>query len=268
MPTSSYHGRSIQPNRPSFQIQLSRSNHPSSLDHHREERIAHFWRSYCRARWAFNSSHAQFLSRPICPCRRPPTQRSREILGPCLWERKQELSPSSIWETQPQYQILQGGVWHGEAHALPNFGCQSTDPCVKVLFYDDPEAVNGMPPMLGNLIKEFPEWSEHSNGIAQYVSKRAHRLRCILSVDIDSLHHSLDSVLRRRPRLQLAALPKRSHWTRQRWVGSSVSVGFESSARLWCSRWSASWRSGQALRTYRAKGEGFWCRVDRPCWEV
>ncbi|CAD6565599.1 MAG: hypothetical protein ASARMPRED_007362 [Alectoria sarmentosa] len=39
-----------------------------------------------------------------------------------------------------------------------------------VLFYDDPEAVNGMPPNLGNLIKNFPEWGEHSNGIAQYTT--------------------------------------------------------------------------------------------------
>ena len=28
-----------------------------------------------------------------------------------------------------------------------------------------------MPPMLGNLIKDFPEWGEHTNGIAQYSSK-------------------------------------------------------------------------------------------------
>lgn len=28
--------------------------------------------------------------------------------------------------------------------------------------------------MLGNLIKNFPEWTEHSNGMAQYTSKRAH----------------------------------------------------------------------------------------------
>ncbi|CAF9937688.1 MAG: hypothetical protein ALECFALPRED_007367 [Alectoria fallacina] len=39
-----------------------------------------------------------------------------------------------------------------------------------VLFYDDPEAVNGMPPMLGNLIKGFPEWGQQSNGIAQYTA--------------------------------------------------------------------------------------------------
>ncbi|KAK4690161.1 uncharacterized protein P7C71_g6561, partial [Lecanoromycetidae sp. Uapishka_2] len=39
-----------------------------------------------------------------------------------------------------------------------------------VLFYDDPEAVNGMPPMLGNLIKSFPDWAEHSNGMAQYIA--------------------------------------------------------------------------------------------------
>lgn len=42
----------------------------------------------------------------------------------------------------------------------------------QVLFYDDPEAVNKMPPMLGNLIKSFPDWGEHSNGIAQYTGKR------------------------------------------------------------------------------------------------
>ena len=41
----------------------------------------------------------------------------------------------------------------------------------QVLFYDDTEAVNGMPPMLGNLIKDFPEWGEHTNGIAQYIGK-------------------------------------------------------------------------------------------------
>ena len=39
----------------------------------------------------------------------------------------------------------------------------------QVLFFEDPEAANKMPPMLGNLIKAFPEWGEHSNGINQYV---------------------------------------------------------------------------------------------------
>ncbi|KAL9101307.1 MAG: hypothetical protein Q9163_003419 [Psora crenata] len=38
-----------------------------------------------------------------------------------------------------------------------------------VLFFDDPGAADRMPPMLGNLIKNFPEWAEHSNGIAQYI---------------------------------------------------------------------------------------------------
>lgn len=39
-----------------------------------------------------------------------------------------------------------------------------------VLFYDDPEAVSGMPPMLGNLIKNFPEWGDHTSGMAQYTT--------------------------------------------------------------------------------------------------
>ena len=48
---------------------------------------------------------------------------------------------------------------------------QRTDPHVysQVLFFDDSEAVEKTPPMLGNLIKNFPEWGEHSNGMAQYI---------------------------------------------------------------------------------------------------
>ena len=42
-----------------------------------------------------------------------------------------------------------------------------------------------MPPMLGNLIKNFPEWGEHSNGMAQYigrtVSHRSIPLHALLS---------------------------------------------------------------------------------------
>ena len=41
----------------------------------------------------------------------------------------------------------------------------------QVLFFDDPSAVDSLPPMLGNLIKSFPEWAEHSNGMAQYIGK-------------------------------------------------------------------------------------------------
>jgi len=39
-----------------------------------------------------------------------------------------------------------------------------------VLFYEDPEALNKLPPFLGNLIKSFPEWQEHSNAMAQYIT--------------------------------------------------------------------------------------------------
>ncbi|KAI4127280.1 MAG: hypothetical protein LQ338_003284 [Usnochroma carphineum] len=39
-----------------------------------------------------------------------------------------------------------------------------------VLFYEDPEAADKMPPMLGNLIKSFPEWGEHTNGMAQFIA--------------------------------------------------------------------------------------------------
>ncbi|CAF9936042.1 hypothetical protein IMSHALPRED_010440 [Imshaugia aleurites] len=55
-----------------------------------------------------------------------------------------------------------------------------------VLFYDDPEAVNGMPPMLGNLIKSFPEWGEHSNGIAQYITWTA---LCAEGLGCNLQHH-------------------------------------------------------------------------------
>lgn len=39
-----------------------------------------------------------------------------------------------------------------------------------VLFFEDTKAVEAMPPFIQTLIKNFPEWAQHSNGMAQYVS--------------------------------------------------------------------------------------------------
>lgn len=39
----------------------------------------------------------------------------------------------------------------------------------QVLFFEDLEAADRMPPMLGNMIKGFPEWGDHSNGMNQYI---------------------------------------------------------------------------------------------------
>lgn len=40
-----------------------------------------------------------------------------------------------------------------------------------------------MPPMLGNLIKDFPEWGDHTNGIAQYISKKVHLIFSMVPTD-------------------------------------------------------------------------------------
>ena len=44
-----------------------------------------------------------------------------------------------------------------------------------------------MPPMLGNLIKGFPEWGQQSNGIAQYTGKRVHQTHPFLGLLIDCI---------------------------------------------------------------------------------
>jgi predicted oxidoreductase (fatty acid repression mutant protein) len=47
-----------------------------------------------------------------------------------------------------------------------------------------------MPPMLGNLIKNFPEWVEHSNCMAQYISKCGHWIPLLFSLFLYSPHYS------------------------------------------------------------------------------
>jgi predicted oxidoreductase (fatty acid repression mutant protein) len=44
------------------------------------------------------------------------------------------------------------------------------------MFFEDPTAVNVLPPSLRDVIKSFPEWAEHSNAMAQYVCMHSTRL--------------------------------------------------------------------------------------------
>ena len=71
--------------------------------------------------------------------------------------------------------------------------------------------------MLSNLNKSFPDWAEHSNGIAQYNGKKTSKNSS--SHNTDTVFASLDRFLRRRSRLQSAALSEGSHPANQRRMG-------------------------------------------------
>ena len=75
------------------------------------------------------------------------------------------------------------------------------------LFFDEPEAIDKLPPPLAGLVKNFPEWQEHANGMAQYIGMPNPFPTSINPNPLMSLC-SMDRPLRRRSRRQLAALPE------------------------------------------------------------